>query len=132
MNVINFLENDKYDNRRIAYIALPLVADSTGSELIMATNHFKKEMKRGQVYELSSTLNCLANVMNQMLASQLHNDVMTLHNNVAKPVIRKKTSAILAKTLGVYPDSIKTHLENIVKRISNESSPGFFPFTFHN
>jgi hypothetical protein len=122
MHVINFLENEKYDHKRIGYITLPLVADPSGQELIMATNHFKKEMKKGQVYEISAGLNCLANVLNVTLASQLHSDVMTLHNNIAKAVIRKKTSAILAISFRLYPEAIKVNLENVVKRISTEAS----------
>ena len=130
MNVIKFMENEKYEYRRLAYTLLPMVADPQGIELIMATNHFKKEMKKSNAFEISATLNALANTYSAGMAHQLSDDVMTLHNNIAKPVVRKKTAAIMAKTFQLSPESIPVHLENVIKRISTETNTSntlYFP-----
>lgn len=125
-DILQLMSSQSFTPKHLAYTTASITFDYSSECIMMTTNLFKKELKNPSYIECSVMLSCLTNICNKEIAVEIIDLVMSLQNHT-KPVIRKKSAALLGKMFCVAPELIPNNLEKILFRINNnEENAGYF------
>ena len=125
-DILQLMSSPNFTPKLLAYTTASLTFESQSECIMMTTNLFKKELKNPSYIETSVMMSCLTNICTQQIAVEIIEPVMGLVNHT-KPVIRKKTAALLGRMFAVAPELIPNNLEKILAKIgtSEENSSSF-------
>jgi AP-3 complex subunit delta len=143
-DILQLMSSSSFPAKNIAFTTANLAFNSNTDCLIMTVNLFKKvinhfilpifskifelihlifkELINSQYIETSVMLGCLANICNPQIATETIELTMSLlsHN---KPLIRKKSAAVIGKMFLIVPDLIPNNFEKVIGKIANEENP---------
>ena len=114
--ILQLMSCQSFIPKQLAYTTASLTFESSSDCMMMTTNLFKKELTNPSYIECSVMLSCLTNICTREIAMQISDLVMGLHNHT-KPIIRKKSAALLGRMFLVAPELIPNNLEKILSRI---------------
>eukprot|EP00347_Sterkiella_histriomuscorum_P003692 403363311 len=121
-NIIELMGSSTFENKRIAYVLAPLVLrDGQNSEFLTLTpNIFRKDFKdMGQdPFTVSISVNCLARICDQDLASILYKEMIPLYT-CSKALIRRKICILTYKMFYFCTDSIPELLPYLSDRLKD-------------
>ena len=127
--ILGLMSSQSFIAKHLAYTTASLTFESSSDCIMMTTNLFKKELKNPSYIECSVMLSCLTNICTKEIAVEIIDLVMGLVNHT-KPVIRKKSAALIGRMFTVAPELIPNNLEKILAKIgaTEENSSDFSYF----
>ena len=117
-DILQLMSSPSFTPKHLAYTTASLTFEPSSDCIMMTTNLFKKELKNPSYIECSVMLSCLTSICTREIALEICELVMGLHNHT-KPIIRKKSAALIGKMFLVAPELIPNNLEKVLSRIGS-------------
>lgn len=121
-NIIEVMSSNKFTFKRIGYLAASQSFHQDTEVLMLTTNMIRKDLSSQSQYDAGVTLSGLACFINQDLARDLANDLMTLLSST-KPYIRKKAVLLMYKVFLSFPDALRPAFPRLKEKLEDQD-PG--------
>jgi len=121
-NIIEVMSSNKFTFKRIGYLAGSQCFHPETEVLMLTTNMIRKDLNSQNQYDAGVTLSGLACFINQDLARDLANDLMTLLSST-KPYIRKKAVLLMYKVFLAFPDALRPAFPRLKEKLE-DPDPG--------
>jgi len=121
-NIIEVMSSNKFTFKRIGYLAGSQCFHPETEVLMLTTNMIRKDLNSQNQYDAGVALSGLACFINQDLARDLANDLMTLLSST-KPYIRKKAVLLMYKVFLAFPDALRPAFPRLKEKLE-DPDPG--------
>ncbi len=112
MTCVNLLASPKFNDKRVAYVALCVLMDEKSEVLLLTSHTIKKDLENPNQYIASTALNAIGEVCTADMCRDSAPDVLKLLSN-SNPFIKKKASLALSKIIRKCPELTETVAEKL-------------------
>ena len=112
MTCVNLLQSNKFNEKRIAYIALCVLMDEKSEVLMLTTNTIKKDLLSSNQYIVAVALNTIGEVCTSDLCREVSPEVEKLMSN-PNPYIKKKAALAATRIIKKCPELLETFADRI-------------------
>ncbi|KAI5960447.1 apl5 [Candida pseudojiufengensis] len=116
--VLEVMSSNKFQQKRIGYLAAIQSFKNEQELLILATNQFKKDLNSSQPVEVGLALSGVATIVTPTLSKDINDDILMKLNH-SKPYIRKKAILALYKIFLQYPDSLRMNFHKVIEKLDD-------------
>lgn len=116
--ILEVMSSNKFQQKRIGYLAAIQSFKSEQDLLILATNQFKKDLNSSLHVEVGLALSGIATIVTPSLSKDINDDVLMKLNH-SKPYIRKKAILAMYKIFLRYPDSLRVNFHRIIEKLDD-------------
>ncbi|KAJ8680456.1 hypothetical protein QAD02_016243 [Eretmocerus hayati] len=120
-NVIEVMSSSKFTQKRIGYLAASQSFHMDSELLMLTTNMIRKDLNSSNQYDAGLALSGLSCFVNQDLARDLVNDIMTLLTST-KPYLRKKAVLMMYKVFLRFPEALRPAFPRLKERLEDPDS----------
>lgn len=117
-HILEVMSSNKFQQKRIGYLAAIQSFKNEEDLLILATNQFKKDLNSRNHVEIGLALSGIATIVTQNLSKDIHEDVLMKLNHT-KPYIRKKAILAMYKIFLQYPESLRANFTRIIDKLDD-------------
>lgn len=119
--VLEVMSSNKFQQKRIGYLAAIQSFKNEQDLLILATNQFKKDLNSSNPTEIGLALSGIATIVTPNLSKDINDDVI-LKLNHTKPYIRKKAILAMYKIFLRFPESLKINFNKIIEKLDDSDT----------
>ncbi|CCE85243.1 Piso0_004825 [Millerozyma farinosa CBS 7064] len=119
--VLEVMSSNKFQQKRIGYLAAIQSFKNEQDLLILATNQFKKDLNSSNPTEIGLALSGIATIVTPNLSKDINDDVI-LKLNHSKPYIRKKAILAMYKIFLRFPESLKINFNKIIEKLDDSDT----------
>ncbi|CCG22133.1 Apl5 protein [Candida orthopsilosis Co 90-125] len=116
--ILEVMSSNKFQQKRIGYLAAIQSFKNEQDLLILATNQFKKDLNSSQHVEVGLALSGIASIVTPSLSQDINDDVLMKLNH-SKPYIRKKAILAMYKIFLQYPDSLRMNFHRVIEKLDD-------------
>ncbi|XP_014217079.1 AP-3 complex subunit delta-1 [Copidosoma floridanum] len=120
-NIIEVMSSSKFTFKRIGYLAASQSFHMESELLMLTTNMIRKDLNSSNQYDAGLALSGLSCFVNQDLARDLVNDIMTLLTST-KPYLRKKAVLMMYKVFLRFPEALRPAFPRLKERLEDPDS----------
>ncbi|XP_014232130.1 AP-3 complex subunit delta-1 [Trichogramma pretiosum] len=120
-NIIEVMSSSKFTYKRIGYLAASQSFHMESELLMLTTNMIRKDLNSSNQYDAGLALSGLACFVNQDLARDLVNDIMTLLTST-KPYLRKKAVLMMYKVFLRFPEALRPAFPRLKEKLEDPDS----------
>ncbi|CAF1176469.1 unnamed protein product [Rotaria sordida] len=120
-NIIEVMSSNRFTFKRIGYLAASQCFYDGTDVLMLTTNMIRKDLSSTSMYEAGIAMSGLSCFINNDLARDLANDIMTLMTST-KPYIRKRAVLLLYKVFLNNPDALKPAFPRLKEKLEDSDS----------
>ncbi|XP_011502931.1 PREDICTED: AP-3 complex subunit delta-1 [Ceratosolen solmsi marchali] len=120
-NIIEVMSSSKFTFKRIGYLAASQSFHMESELLMLTTNMIRKDLNSSNQYDAGLALNGLSCFVNQDLARDLVNDIMTLLTST-KPYLRKKAVLMMYKVFLQFPEALRPAFPRLKEKLEDPDS----------
>lgn len=117
-HILEVMSSNKFQHKRIGYLAAIQSFKNEEDLLILATNQFKKDLNSRNHIEIGLALSGIATIVTPNLSKDIHEDVLMKLNHT-KPYIRKKAILAMYKIFLQYPESLRIHFHRVIDKLDD-------------
>mmetsp|Transcript_337 Transcript_337/g.356 ORF Transcript_337/g.356 Transcript_337/m.356 type:complete len:328 (+) Transcript_337:204-1187(+) len=114
------MSSTKFSQKRMGFLAASNCFKSTSDILTLATNVFRREFVAANHLDTCIAVNCLCNIINSFMSTELLNDCVTLLN-ASKPDLRKKVCLLFFKIFFNNPEAVPQMCERVAEKLQDEN-----------
>ena len=119
-NVLEVMSSQKYQQKRVGYLAAVQSFRPDTEVLMLAENLLKKDLSSPQPITIALPLAAIPHVISPSMANSLLSDLLPRLTH-SHPAIRKKTIVTLYRLALVYPETLRPAWPKIKERLSDEN-----------
>lgn len=119
--VLEVMSSNKFQQKRIGYLAAIQSFKNEQDLLVLATNQFKKDLNSSNPTEIGLALSGIATIVTPNLSKDINDDVI-LKLNHSKPYIRKKAVLAMYKIFLRFPESLKINFNKIIEKLDDSDT----------
>ncbi|KAI5958349.1 apl5 [Candida theae] len=116
--ILEVMSSNKFQQKRIGYLAAIQSFKNEQDLLILATNQFKKDLNSSSPVEVGLALSGIATIVTPSLSKDINDDVLMKLNH-SKPYIRKKAILAMHKIFLQYPDSLRMNFHRVIEKLDD-------------
>lgn len=116
--ILEVMSSNKFQQKRIGYLAAIQSFKNEQDLLILATNQFKKDLNSHNPIEIGLALSGIATIVTPNLSKDINDDVLIKLNH-SKPYIRKKAILAMYKIFLQYPDSLRMNFNRVIDKLDD-------------
>mmetsp|Transcript_12682 Transcript_12682/g.18994 ORF Transcript_12682/g.18994 Transcript_12682/m.18994 type:complete len:844 (-) Transcript_12682:147-2678(-) len=105
MEALKLIASNRFNEKRIGYLALMLLLDETHRVLMLVTNCLKNDLKHKNPYVVGLALCSMGNISSADIARDLANEVIKLFRS-GNPYIKKKAALCAIRIIRKVPERI--------------------------
>ncbi|XP_058809166.1 AP-3 complex subunit delta-1 [Phymastichus coffea] len=120
-NIIEVMSSAKFTYKRIGYLAASQSFHMESELLMLTTNMIRKDLNSSNQYDAGLALSGLSCFVNQDLARDLVNDIMTLLTST-KPYLRKKAVLMMYKVFLRFPEALRPAFPRLKEKLEDPDS----------
>ncbi|OXU26869.1 hypothetical protein TSAR_010610 [Trichomalopsis sarcophagae] len=120
-NIIEVMSSSKFTFKRIGYLAASQSFHLESELLMLTTNMIRKDLNSSNQYDAGLALSGLSCFVNQDLARDLVNDIMTLLTST-KPYLRKKAVLMMYKVFLRFPEALRPAFPRLKEKLEDPDS----------
>ncbi|XP_074271709.1 AP-3 complex subunit delta-like [Silene latifolia] len=117
-NIVEVISFPQFYLKKIGYLAATTSFNEDTDVIILATNHFRKDLSSPNDFEVSLGLHCLSVIGTTDLCRDLCNDVYVLLCST-RSYVRKKAIAVVLRVFRKYPDAVRVCFKRLVENLES-------------
>ncbi|ODV78438.1 Adaptor protein complex AP-3 delta subunit [Suhomyces tanzawaensis NRRL Y-17324] len=116
--ILEVMSSNKFQQKRIGYLAAIQSFKNEQDLLILATNQFKKDLNSTNHIEIGLALSGIATIVTPNLSKDINDDVVIKLSH-SSPYIRKKAILAMFKIFLQYPESLKMNFDKVIDKLDD-------------
>ncbi|KAG7663224.1 apl5 [[Candida] subhashii] len=116
--ILEVMASNKFQQKRIGYLAAIQSFKNEQDLLLLATNQFKKDLNSHNHVEIGLALSGIATIVTPNLAKDINDDVLMKLSH-SKPYIRKKAILAMYKIFLQYPESLRLNFDRVIEKLDD-------------
>lgn len=117
-HVVEVISYPQFNLKKIGYLAAAVSFNETTEVILLATNHFRKDLSSRNDFEVSLALQCLSVIGTPDLCRDLCNDLFTLLSST-RIFVKKKVIAVVLRVFSKYPDAVRVCFKRLVDSLES-------------
>uniref|UniRef100_A0ACA9YEX7 AP-3 complex subunit delta n=1 Tax=[Candida] jaroonii TaxID=467808 RepID=A0ACA9YEX7_9ASCO len=120
-HILEVMSSNKFQIKRVGYLAAIQSFKNEKDLLILATNQFKKDLNSHDHVHIGLALSGIATIVTPNLSKDINDDVLMKLNHT-KPYIRKKAILAMYKIFLQYPESLRMNFTKVIEKLDDDDN----------
>ncbi|KAK9458833.1 adaptin N terminal region-domain-containing protein [Lipomyces oligophaga] len=117
-NVLEVMSSQKFQQKRIGYLAAMQSFGADTDVLMLTTNMLKKDLASPNHLDVAIAIGAIANIVSPSLARDLAEDLLKMMNH-SRPYVRKKAVLVMYKIFLQYPQALRASFPRLREKLQD-------------